>query len=87
MVWFAGNDEVHDSWLDEIDGVFTILYYGQRYGREVKSINIKPTNKGKFQLFRSRDMSIQTRLHRPLYEFKDWLEYDSLVYGRGNHVP
>ena len=87
--WYGlvGNDEVHDSWLDEgLTEYSTILYYGQRYGREEEEYKYQTyINKGKFQLFRIYRDSEDTdeTIHRPLYEFKDWLEYDSLVYGKG----
>jgi hypothetical protein len=87
--WYGlvGNDEVHDSWLDEgLTEYSTILYYGRRYGREEAEHKYQIyINKGKFQLFRIYRDGGDTNetIHRPLYEFKDWLEYDSLVYGKG----
>jgi aminopeptidase N len=35
-----------------------------------------------FRIYRDGGDTNET-IHRPLYEFKDWLEYDSLVYGKG----
>ena len=87
--WYGlvGNDQIYDSWLDEgLTEYSTILYYGQRYGQEVEYHKYqKLINKGKYQLFKiyraSEDMD--ETIHRPLYEFEDWIEYDSLVYGKG----
>ncbi|HZJ56800.1 MAG TPA: M1 family metallopeptidase [Clostridia bacterium] len=87
--WYGlvGNDEVNDSWLDEgLTEYSTILYYGQRYGRDEEEQKYQTLiNKGKLQLFRIYRDSGETdeTIHRPLYQFKDWVEYDSLVYGKG----
>ena len=87
--WYGmvGNDQIHDSWMDEgLTEYSTILYYGQRYGPEEEYNKYQDLiNKGKYQLFKiyraSEDMD--ETIHRPLYEFEDWIEYDSLVYGKG----
>lgn len=87
--WYGliGNDQVHDSWLDEALAEYsTILYYGKRYGSQEEYSKYQDlVNKGKYQLFRIyRDSEdIDETIHRPLYEFEDWIEYDSLVYGKG----
>lgn len=87
--WYGlvGNDQVHDSWLDEaLTEYSTIIYYGFRYGqKEEKQKYEDLINKGKYQLFKiyRADQDIDETIHRPLYEFDDWIEYDSLVYGKG----
>ena len=64
--WYGlvGNDEVHDSWLDEgLTEYSTILYYGQRYGREEEEYKYQTyINKGKFNCSGSIGIAgIQTR--------------------------
>lgn len=87
--WYGlvGNDEIHDSWLDEgLTEYSTILYYGKRYGQEEEGRKYQDLiNKGKYQLFRiyRGGEDIDETIHRPLYRFEDWIEYDSLVYGKG----
>lgn len=86
--WYGlvGNDQIHDSWLDEgLTEYSTILYYGQLYGPEVEKDKFKDLiDVGKYQLFKIyRSDNIDETIHRPLYMFEDWIEYDSLVYGKG----
>ncbi|NLI60312.1 MAG: M1 family metallopeptidase [Clostridiales bacterium] len=86
--WYGlvGNDQIYDSWLDEgLTEYSTILYYGRRYGQQKEYQKYQDLiHKGKYQLFKiyRLDEEINETIHRPLYEFEDWIEYDSLVYGK-----
>ena len=87
--WYGlvGNDQIYDSWLDEaLTEYSTIMYFGQRYGQQEEYRKYEELlDKGRYQLFKvyrySEDMN--ESIHRPLYEFEDWFEYDALVYGKG----
>ncbi len=87
--WYGlvGNDQVHDAWLDEgLTEYSTILYYYKRFGDEVGKEKYRELiTKGKYQIYKilRDEEGIDETIHRPLYEFGDWLEYDSLVYGKG----
>lgn len=87
--WYGlvGNDQIYDSWLDEaLTEYSTILYYGQRYGQQEEYRKYQDIiDKGRYQLFQIYRASenMDETIHRPLYEFEDWIEYDALVYGKG----
>jgi len=86
--WYGlvGNDQVDEAWLDEaLTEYSTILYYGERYGAEEERQKYEEfIEKGKYQLYRiyTADQDIDETIDRPIYEFDNWLAYDSLVYGK-----
>ncbi|HZJ82957.1 MAG TPA: M1 family metallopeptidase, partial [Clostridia bacterium] len=88
--WYGivGNDQVHEAWLDEaLTEYSTILYYGQFYDKEKEESKYKELitmgRYGLFKIYYSHE-DIDETIHKPLYEFEDWLVYDSLVYGKGS---
>lgn len=87
--WYGlvGNDQIDEAWLDEsLTEYSTILYYGQRYGKEEEQRKYEELiTKGKYQLFQiyTVGQNIDETIDRPIYKFDNWLVYDSLVYGKG----
>lgn len=87
--WYAmvGNDEVDDAWLDEALAEYsTVLYYRHRYGPEKEKEMLKElATEGKYYLLDDylKIKSIDETIHRPVYDFADWIVYDFLVYGKG----
>jgi len=87
--WYGlvGNNQIKDAWLDEgLTEYSTVLYYGHRYGKEKeKEIYQNLIGQGKYRnleyIYNSED--IDETIHRPVYEFPDWITYDLLVYGKG----
>lgn len=87
--WYGlvGNNQIKQPWLDEaLTEYSTLLYYGQRYGTEEEQEKYEEQiAKGKYQIFRilTSDFDIDETIDRPIYEFDNWIVYDSLVYGKG----
>jgi len=87
--WYGlvGNNQIKQAWLDEsLTEYSTVLYYEQRYGiEEGQRIYEELVAKGKYQIFRilTADSDIDETIDRPIYEFDNWVIYDSLVYGKG----
>lgn len=87
--WYGlvGNDQIADAWMDEgLTEYSTVLYYGNRYGKETeKEIYQNVIGEGKYRAFSSYQNYAATdeTIHRPSYEFLDWINYDLLVYGKG----
>ena len=87
--WYGlvGNNQIQDAWLDEgLTEYSTVLYYGHRYGQEREEEVYKSLmGEGKYnylQLYTHLD-DVDETIHRPVYEFSDWVLYDLLVYGKG----
>ncbi|NLJ40061.1 MAG: M1 family metallopeptidase [Clostridiales bacterium] len=87
--WYGlvGNDQIHDAWMDEgLAEYSTVLYYGKYYD-EAKERRMYQglIDIGKYQLYKiyRSDENIDETIHRPLYSFEDWAEYDAMVYGKG----
>lgn len=87
--WYGmvGNNQIYEAWLDEaLTEYSTILYFGQLYGTDEEEAKYQEiVNRGKYQLFRiyNAEKNVDETIHRPLYEFDDWIQYDCLVYGKG----
>ncbi|HHU78484.1 MAG: M1 family metallopeptidase [Caldicoprobacterales bacterium] len=87
--WYGlvGSDQIRDAWMDEgLTEYSTVLYYGHRYGREKEEeVYDSLIGKGKYRYLKVyyEDGQVDETIHRPAYEFSDWLHYDLLVYGKG----
>jgi hypothetical protein len=87
--WYGlvGNNQVDDAWLDEaLTEYSTVLYYGHRYGLEKEQMMYEGhIAGGKYGFFEGymKSLGIDETIHRPTYEFPDWITYDILVYGKG----
>jgi hypothetical protein len=87
--WYGlvGNNQIRDAWLDEgLAEYSTLLYYGHRYGQEKAEEMYKSLiGEGKYKYLEWYMLSddMDETIHRPSYEFTDWVIYDLLVYGKG----
>jgi hypothetical protein len=87
--WYGlvGNNQVADAWIDEgLTEYSTLLYYGHRYGLErEQDIYKSMIAEGKYNYLQvyAGPEKIDETIHRPSYEFPDWIIYDILVYGKG----
>ncbi|MDD4593010.1 MAG: M1 family metallopeptidase [Parabacteroides sp.] len=87
--WYGlvGINQITDAWIDEgLTEYSTVLYYGHRYGQEKENeIYNSMIAEGKYnylQVYAGPEQVDET-IHRPSYEFSDWIMYDLLVYGKG----
>ena len=86
--WYGlvGSNQIKEAWLDEgLTEYSTIMYYEHRYGkaRGARMYNDFVKNRYRFyELTNPKDF----RVLRPLHEFRDWRDYDALVYARGAMV-
>jgi hypothetical protein len=87
--WYGvvGNNQVMDAWIDEgLTEYSTVLYYGNRYGTKTEAeIYNTMIAEGKYNYLQTyeRTADVDETIHRPSYEFSDWVLYDLLVYGKG----
>lgn len=87
--WYGlvGNNQITDAWLDEgLTEYSTILYYGHRYGQQKEEeVYNSIMGKGKYNnmQFLIHSDNLDETIHRPVYEFSNWMIYDLLVYGKG----
>lgn len=84
--WYGvvGNDQVNEAWLDEgLTEYSAVLYYGARYGPDKeKYIYSNMIAEGKYSALQEYVKESEV-INRPIHEFKNWIEYDILVYGKG----
>jgi len=87
--WYGlvGNNQVDDAWLDEaLTEYATALYFGHRYGPDKEQVMYRRhIAEGKYGFYEGymKSLEIDETIHRPVYEFPDWVTYDILVYGKG----
>lgn len=87
--WYGlvGNNQVMDAWVDEgLAEYSTVLYYGLRYSAErEEEIYKDEIAQGKYLYLQdyARNMEMDESIHRPSYEFPNYILYDLLVYGKG----
>ncbi|MEJ8552760.1 M1 family metallopeptidase [Tepidibacter sp. Z1-5] len=77
--WYSlvGNDEISEPWLDEaLTEYSTILYFEQKYGKEVKDRLIKN--------MKVRTITKQSKnIFKSTTEFDDSIDYSLCVYSKG----
>jgi aminopeptidase N len=77
--WYSlvGNDEISEPWLDEaLTEYSTILYFEQKYGKEVKDRLIKH--------MKVRTMTKQSKnIFKSTTEFDNSIDYSLCVYSKG----
>lgn len=83
--WYGvvGNNEIDEAWLDEGLATYSkVIYfeniYGTSYAREYYKKNILSIYESKRKSIKGREIIL-----KPIYEFDDWREYDTLVYKKG----
>lgn len=89
--WYGlvGNNQIMDAWIDEgLTEYSTVLYYGLRYGSE-REMQVYRDEIGLGKYYYILQLSaftsnIDETIHKPIYEFSDWLIYDVLVYGKAS---
>ncbi|WIF95827.1 M1 family metallopeptidase [Caminicella sporogenes] len=84
--WYGlvGNNEVKEAWLDEaLTEYSTLLYYENKYGKEVKNKVYKEIILGGYNRFRSSIRDNKEVLLKDLGKFNNSREYHALVYCKG----
>ncbi len=87
--WYqlVGNNEVREPWLDEaLTQASTVLYFGERYGKAREEAAYDAYLRSSFdriKLGKNFFPSGSQVVDRPITEFQNSAEYDSIVYGKG----
>ncbi|MDI3533933.1 MAG: hypothetical protein PWQ82_298 [Thermosediminibacterales bacterium] len=82
--WYSmvGNDEVDEPWIDEgLTEYSTLMYYENKYGKDVEQSLFRDIIQNRYKLYELNNPS-DTKINKPIYKFKKWLDYDALVYAR-----
>lgn len=83
--WYSavGNNEIDEAWLDESLATYSkVIYFeilnGMTFGRNYYEENILSVYNSKRKSIKEKEIIL-----KPIYEFNDWKEYDTLVYKKG----
>ncbi len=83
--WYGvvGNNGVDEAWFDEGLATYSkVIYYekinGAEFAENYYNQNIKSIYEGKRKSIKGVEIT-----KKPLYEFENWREYDTLVYKKG----
>lgn len=84
--WYGivGNNEIEEAWLDEaLTEYSTLLYYENKYGKEIKDKMYKKMILGGYKIYRNFNESKSEVILKHLEDFEDSTEYQALVYCKG----
>lgn len=83
--WYGivGNDQIDEAWLDESLATYSeVIYMTEKYGEEIGKNYYSYSVEISYD-FGKEIIENDTRVVKPLNEFKGWDDYGLLVYTRG----
>ncbi|MDD3839446.1 MAG: M1 family metallopeptidase [Clostridia bacterium] len=84
--WYStvGNNEIEEAWLDEsLTEYSTMIYFEQVYGKQMRDEIFKSMIVDKYDRNRAKDKEQKEIILKPVDEFENMTDYDSLVYAKG----
>ncbi len=84
--WYniIGNDQIREPWLDEaVASYWAMRHLEDKHGRNSQGSALRSYLERDYLGFVQNNPSIEQTTLSPVYDFKDYKTYDSLVYSKG----